>query len=103
MHPKDAVIIRFTEGYEQLMNETDFLNIMDKRKKDSYFGTVMFIRNFLPIKDEIGNNIVVKYEAEKLAYPELYERAKGLMRIYGSNVLPQDRDYISDESETLFC
>lgn len=67
--PKDAVIVRFTEGYEQLMNETDFLTIMDKRKKDSYFGTLMFIRNFLPIKDDPGNNVLIKFEADKLLYP----------------------------------
>lgn len=65
MDPKDAVIVRFTEGYEQLMNETDFLTIMDKRKKDTFFAGLVFIRNYLPIKDDPNNNIVVKYEAER--------------------------------------
>lgn len=26
-----------------------------------------------------------------------------MMRIYGGNILAQDRDYISDEAESLFC
>jgi hypothetical protein len=49
---KDAVVVRFNENYEQLFNETDFFGMMERRKKDNFFLSLEFLKNFIPLKDD---------------------------------------------------
>lgn len=79
------------------MNETDFLAMMEKRRGDPYFDKVLFIKNYVPIKDDAKNNHIIKFNSSAISHPELLKRASTLMRVYGLNILKDEKEYISDE------
>lgn len=94
---KDAVIVRYIDGYEELKTENDFINLTLKRKQDPIFKKIDFIKNFIGVADEKNRMMYVKYESGKCKYEGLFERSRTLMRVYGTNIIAGDRNYISAE------
>ncbi len=80
-----------------MLNETDFFNMMERRRKDLFFSTVTFIRNYMPVKDNLSSTILIKFSSDEIEFPELMSRARTNMRVYATNIAKDEKEYISDE------
>ena len=76
------MVIKYTDGFESMMAETDFIMMTLRRKQDPIWKTIELIRNDITVSDEINNIIFVKYEKANIKYVNLLERAHTLARIY---------------------
>lgn len=97
---KDAVVIRYLDGYEQLATENEFISMLQMRKQAQFWREIAYIKNFINVEDPSTRIVVVKYQQKEIKYEQLLKRARTLMRVYGQNILAGDRDYISDKEET---
>lgn len=68
---------------------------MLRRKQDPIFKPIEFIKNFIGISDEDKNIFFCKHQEGKTKYPDLWERSRQLMKVYGSNIIPKEEKYIS--------
>jgi uncharacterized protein (UPF0371 family) len=69
---KDAVIVKYIDGYEELKTENDFINLTLKRKQDPFFKKIDFIKNFIGVTEEDRRIIYIKHEATKCKYEHLF-------------------------------
>lgn len=58
---KDAIIITYMDGYEELQTENEFINLMLKRKQDPIFKKIDFIKNFIGVTEEDKRIMVIKH------------------------------------------
>ena len=99
---KDAVIVRYIDGTEELYTENWFIGLTLKRKTAPIFKEIECIKNFIGVSDEDQNMLFITYRSDDIKYEHLMERSKTLMRVYGGNMLEQEEKYISNEEEVAF-
>lgn len=46
---KEAIILQYKDGTQKLLSEAEFAIIMQKRRLDPFWGTVLSFKNFIPI------------------------------------------------------
>ncbi len=62
---------------------------MLKRKQDGIWKKILMIKNFITAKDVTKRLIKLNFNYDNHLYPDLFSRAKLLMKIYGGNIQAQ--------------
>lgn len=75
---------------------------MNRRRQDSIWSTIQFIRNFVPIRRDNIDWVTVRYDSRIIMYAHLKERADQLIRVYAKIINPGEAAYISDLEESHF-
>ena len=83
------------------MEEYDFRILLMKRLKDPAYKRIAFIKNFVELSSGC-EAFFFKYIHGNHLYPDLFERAKRLMKVYGLYIHKSDKGYISDAEEEAF-
>lgn len=91
----DAVIVRYIDGYEELIPESEFSMLINRRRQDSIWATIEHIKNYVPVQKETRDNVKIKFD-KKSVDAELMQRAKTLIRVYAMNIIQGEDKYISD-------
>lgn len=43
-----AVVVRYSDGCQTLLSDNDFFYMLQKRKNDPFWKTVVYVRNYVP-------------------------------------------------------
>jgi hypothetical protein len=62
MHYKDAAIMRFTDGYVKVTNETEFINEFRRRANDGFWKTLESIQTCIKSKIGLGKHIFIPFK-----------------------------------------
>ena len=100
---KEAIVIRFVDGYEKLISESEFSLIMQKRRQDSFWNTLNSFKNFISLKKDKQGGIIVRYEQFSDIDRELYDRARVINGVLATNILEGEDQYISSSEEDGYC
>lgn len=98
----DAVIVKYVDGYEELIPEGEFSTLINRRRQDSIWSTIDSIKNYIPVQKETRDNIRIRFDKKAIEEAELMERARTLMRVYAGNIMSAEDKYISEEDENDF-
>lgn len=79
---KDSVVIKYTDGLQSMIPETEFIMMTLRRKQDPIWRTIEIIKNTYSVNDQANNIFFVKYEKDQAKFLNLIERSRTLMRIY---------------------
>lgn len=96
---KDAVVIRYLDGYEQLATENELLTLLLKRKQDPQWKRILSIRNFINVPNLPENSVTVKYKRGEEKYEQLFKRSQTIMKIYGKKMVAHETGYITEAEE----
>lgn len=58
---KEVIVVQFNDGFEKLLSESEFTTILQKRRQDSFWGTVHSFQNFIPVNRDKQEGVLVKY------------------------------------------
>lgn len=87
----DAVVVRYTDGHEDLITENDFSLLINRRRQDGIWSTIEFIKNYVPVRRDQADWLTVKYDEKNVMYSTLKERAARLIRVYAKNIAAGDQ------------
>ena len=66
---KDAVVVRYVDGNEQLINESEFSELMQMRKLNPKWKEIAYLKNYIGSADDANiKSAVVKFDRKDIKY-----------------------------------
>ena len=98
----DAVVVRYTDGREDLITENEFSALVNRRRQDNIWSTIQFIKNYIPVRKDTADWVTVRYDEKVVMYSFLKQRAQRLIKVYAKKITLNDDQYISELEEVMF-
>jgi hypothetical protein len=98
----DAVVVRYTDGREDLITENEFSALVNRRRQDNIWSTIQFIKNYIPVRKDTADWVTVRYDEKVVMYSFLKQRAQRLIKVYAKKITLDDDQYISELEEVMF-